>query len=96
MSHQAPSDGQLLRTSHSLRICVGPTCGINFSSDLLAETEDHPRADMEVQRCGCLGHCEEGPNLMLNGTVYTDMTPERLRALVADLPRMAVGMEVTR
>ena len=96
MSHPASSDGQLLRTSHSLRICVGPTCGVNFSSDLLAEAEDHPRSDVEVQRCGCLGHCEEGPNLMLDGTVHTDMTPDRLRVLVADLPRMPAGMEATR
>ena len=89
-------DGPLLRTTHSLRICVGPTCGVNFSSDLLVETEDRPRADLEVQRCGCLGHCEEGPNLMLNGTVHVDMTPERLRVLLTDLPQMPVTMGVTR
>ena len=74
--------------SHRLRICVGPTCGVNFSSDLLAEAEDHPRADLAVDRCGCLGHCEEGPNLMLNGTIHVDMTPDRLRALMAALPAM--------
>ena len=74
--------------SHRLRICVGPTCGVNFSNDLLDETEDHPRADVEVERCGCLGHCEEGPNLMLNGTIHVDMTPDRLRALMAALPAM--------
>lgn len=77
--------------SHLLRICVGPTCGVNFSSDLLAEMEDHPRADVAVERCGCLGHCEEGPNLMLNGAVHVGMTPDRLRALVAALPRRAAG-----
>lgn len=82
--------------THSLRICVGPTCGVNFSSDLLDEAEDRPRADLEVQRCGCLGHCEEGPNLMLNGTVHVDMTPERLRILLTDLPHVPVSMGVTR
>ena len=95
-SAQAPSDGRLLRTGHSLRICVGPTCGVNFSSDLLAEVEDRPHADVEVQRCGCLGHCEEGPNLMLDGTVHVDMTPDRLRVLLADLPRTICRMGVTR
>ena len=82
--------------SHRLRICVGPTCGVNFSNDLLDETEDHPRADLEVERCGCLGHCEEGPNLLLNGTVYVDMTPDQLRGLVAALPAMPLGMELAR
>ena len=81
--------------SHRLRICVGPTCGVNFSSDLLAEAEDNPRADVEVQRCGCLGHCEEGPNLMLNGVVHMDMTPHLLRVVMAALPRVPAGMEVT-
>ena len=82
--------------SHCLRICVGPTCGVNFSSDLLAEAEDHPRGDVAMERCGCLGHCEEGPNLMLNGTVHVDMTPDRLRALMAALPRLPAGMEIRR
>ena len=81
--------------NYSLRICVGPTCGVNFSGDLLAEAEDRPRADLTVERCGCLGHCEEGPNMMLNGTVHVDMTPDRLRGLVAALPALPYGMEVT-
>ena len=81
--------------NHSLRICVGPTCGVNFSNDLLAETQDRPRDDVMVERCGCLGHCEEGPNLMLNGTVHIDMTPNRLRDLVNALPALPLGMEVS-
>ena len=93
---QESPDGPRLGNTHSLRICVGPTCGVNFSSDLLDETEDRPRADLEVQRCGCLGHCEEGPNLMLNGTVHVDMTPERLRSLLTALPHLPVSMGVTR
>lgn len=91
-SPDAPRPGN----THSLRICVGPTCGVNFSSDLLDETEDRPRTDLEVQRCGCLGHCEEGPNLMLNGSVHVDMTPERLRRLLTELPHLPVSMGVTR
>ena len=91
-----PPDNPRPGNTHSLRICVGPTCGVNFSSDLLDEAEDRARADLEVQRCGCLGHCEEGPNLMLNGTVHVDMTPERLRSLLTDLPHMPVSMGVTR
>ena len=82
--------------NHSLRICVGPSCGVNFSSDLLAEMEDRPRDDVTVERCGCLGHCEEGPNLMLSGTVHVDMTPNRLRDLVNALPALPFGMEVSR
>ena len=93
---QEPPDSPRPGNTHSLRICVGPTCGVNFSSDLLDEAEDRPRADLEVQRCGCLGHCEEGPNLMLNGTVHVDMTPERLRILLTDLPHVPVSMGVTR
>ena len=83
-------------SSDLLRICVGPTCGVNFSSDLLAEVEDHPRHDVAVERCGCLGHCEEGPNVMLNGAVHVDMTPDRLRAELAALPRLPAAMELTR
>ena len=77
--------GPRLGNTHSLRICVGPTCGVNFSSDLLDEAEDRPRADLEVQRCGCLGHCDEGPNVVYDGVVYTDMDPNKMRALLARL-----------
>ena len=81
--------------NHNLRICVGPTCGVDFSSDLLGEAEDRPRTDVTVDRCGCLGHCEEGPNLMLNGAVHIDMTPDQLRELMAGLPALPFGLEVT-
>ena len=57
---------------------------------------ENARTDLEVQRCGCLGHCEEGPNLMLNGAVHVDMTPDRLSELMAALPALPLGVEVTR
>ena len=35
-----------------------------------------------VRRCGCLGHCDQGPNIVYDGIVYTDMDPDKMRALL--------------
>lgn len=72
--------------SYQLKICFGPTCSTNFSEDLLAITENSSRADLKIDCCGCLGHCEDGPNVMLNGTVRVGMTPNQLLSQMEDLP----------
>lgn len=38
-----------------------------------------------VRRCGCLGHCDQGPNVVYDGVVYTDMDPDKMRALLSRL-----------
>jgi NADH:ubiquinone oxidoreductase subunit E len=60
---------------------------MNFSADVLAEAEDSAfaRRDCAVEACGCLGSCEEGPNLSVDGQTLYDMSPDKVRSLVGDL-----------
>lgn len=36
----------------------------------------------EIKRCECQGRCDTAPNVILNGTAYPSMTPEKLCALI--------------
>ena len=67
-----------------VRICYGPNCSRNFAVDLLLEAEALARREpeMRVIQCGCLSHCEWGPNVMIGGRVHTDDNPaKRTRTL---------------
>ena len=68
--------------NHKIEICFGPNCSIRFANDLLSEAEDCQRKDFSTQVCGCLGFCEEGPNIVFESVVHTDMTPGLLRSMM--------------
>lgn len=55
-----------------------------FCGDVLEAGYQHA-ARTAVRRCGCLGHCDEGPNVVYDGVVYTDMDPVKMRALLIRL-----------
>ncbi len=46
---------------------------------------EHAMRPGSVRRCGCLGHCDQGPNVVYDGVVYTDMDPDKMRALLSRL-----------
>ena len=70
---------------HSLRVCVGSGCSLRFSYDLLAEAEDvAPPSEWHVAACGCLGSCEVGPNVSVDGQVVVDASPDTVRRAIAD------------
>ncbi len=52
---------------------------------MLESGYEHAARLVPVRDCGCLGHCDEGPNLNYNGVIYTDMDPNKMRALLARL-----------
>ena len=69
----------------SVGVCHGSSCSMAFCEDVLEAGHDHAARSVPVQRCGCLGHCDEGPNVVYDGVVYTDMDPKKMRALLARL-----------
>ena len=55
---------------------------MRFSYDLLAEAEDRSGGgEWDIAACGCLGSCEEGPNISVDGRVMVDVSPERVRRI---------------
>jgi len=77
--------GQTEAPIRLVRVCFGPNCSRNFAIDLLLEAEALRRRapDLQVVQCGCLSNCDWGPNLELDGRLYTDMEPQLLRRIIA-------------
>ena len=73
---------------HSLTVCQGPSCGrrrelLDFLSRAYGvEPGGVAAAGFRLQSGGCMKNCGSGPCVRWDGTVYTGMTPESLRALI--------------
>ena len=73
---------------HSLTVCQGPSCSrrrelLDFlSSEYGVEPGGVAAAGFRLQTGGCMKNCGKGPCVRWDGTVYTGMTPEFLRALI--------------
>jgi formate dehydrogenase iron-sulfur subunit len=73
-----------------VKVCKGTACfaacgdaSVRWFEDALGLKEGETRADGEVslESVYCLGFCNAGPAVEIEGAVYGDLTPERARAL---------------
>lgn len=70
-----------------LEICMGTSCHLLGTEDLLAVVENLPqevKAKIELRGVTCLKTCRKGPNVRINGVVLSDMTPDRLLDTIYD------------
>jgi len=81
------------------QLCCGTACHVNGSRALLETLEselgltDGNTTDdglFTLNEVACLGCCSLSPVIMVNGEVHSGMTPEKLRALIAEL-RAKIG-----
>ena len=78
-----------------LKVCRGTACHVRKSSNVLqalyeatGTDEQNPTSDdglFTLEIVSCLGACGLSPVVMVNETVHPAMTPEKARALVAEL-----------
>lgn len=78
-----------------IKVCRGTACHVRKSGDVLKAlyeatgcSEDHPTTDdgrISIEIVSCLGACALSPVVMVNETVHAAMTPDKARALVAEL-----------
>ena len=78
-----------------LKVCRGTACHVGKSSNVLQAlyeatgTDEHkPTSDdglFTLEIVSCLGACGLSPVVMVNETVHPAMTPDKARALVAEL-----------
>ena len=71
-----------------IEVCLGTSCHLLGAQDLMAYLERVPKdwkELLDVRGTTCLHNCGKGPNVSLNGTIYTGMTPDRLQDLLSDL-----------
>ena len=81
------------------QLCCGTACHVNGSRALLETleselglTDGNTTEDglFTLNEVACLGCCSLSPVIMVNGEVHSGMTPEKLRALIAEL-RAKIG-----
>ncbi len=80
---------------HCVRVCVGTACHVKgaertyeaFRRELgLAEGQDtDPRGDFTVEKVACLGCCMLAVAVQVDQTIYANVTPSRVRAVLRDV-----------
>ena len=76
---------------YAIRICNSPSCYLNHSLDVIAtfekllgislgETTKDEKFSLE--KTSCIGCCNSPPAAMINDTLYTDLTEEKVKELI--------------
>ena len=68
-------------------LCLGSACYARGNEDHLNYIEDYIRlnnldAKVEISGSRCEGRCADGPNIIINGTVYNNMTAVKLKEIL--------------
>lgn len=69
-----------------IQVCSGTNCAVNNSFHLIREIEnsfrvkagDDSNQKMKLEIISCLGQCGEGPIVVINGIIFTNVTTSRL------------------
>ena len=88
------------RGKHTIRICLGTACYVRGGKvlvealkDLLdldvGETTPDGKFTFEVARC--IGACGLAPAIMVDDTVYRQVTPDKLKAILAEYSKEEVN-----
>ena len=70
-----------------LEICIGTSCHLLGSQELLDMVEALPAEEQEqidLRGVTCLKSCGKGPNIRVNGVVIPNVTPEQLEEIIHD------------
>lgn len=71
-----------------IELCAGTACHLMGASDLLEALQGLPATTqrlISVQLTHCLGACGQGPNVRIDGVVYSKLPREELQRLLAQL-----------
>jgi NADH-quinone oxidoreductase subunit E len=77
---------------HSVKVCLGTACHVRGGARILAEVEKQldikPRGTTEdykfsLDTVACFGCCALSPIMVVDGTVYSRMTPAKAREVLS-------------
>lgn len=74
----------------NITICMGSSCFARGNAENLAFIEDFVKRNSlnaNIDLCGsrCEGNCATGPNIIINSTAHSDVTPEKLAKILNEL-----------
>ncbi|NIA23491.1 MAG: NADH-quinone oxidoreductase subunit NuoE [Proteobacteria bacterium] len=82
------------RGKYIIRICQSPTCHLMGSKSLLEHLKETLKIDVNettsdkmftLETSSCLGVCSEAPAMMINDTVYGNLTEEKVNSVLEKL-----------
>ena len=77
-----------------VEICMGTAChlmGTQGLMDVLDSLPQDMRRCIEVKGITCLNSCGKGPNIKINGSLLTNLTPDALLDALQDSLKMEVS-----
>ena len=71
----------------TITVCMGSSCfsrGNSTNAEIIQRflAEKKLTDKVAVKGCLCEGDCKNGPNIRIDGKLFTDVTPEGLEALL--------------
>lgn len=87
------------RGRYVIRLCDSLSCRIRDSLDVyrcirrrldLKAGETTPDGRFSLEIVNCVGSCDTAPNAMINESLYTHLTPERMERLIDELSSEAL------
>ncbi len=82
------------RGKYIIRVCKTIVCDMHGKKQILKTLEDilrikcgettHNRM-FSILETNCLGWCHEGPAMLINDDVYSELTPEKVREIIGEL-----------
>ena len=72
----------------TVELCMGSSCFARGNSEVLQAIENYMSEndlDGRIELVGhlCLGRCKDGPNIKIDGTDYSGLTPDEAVAIIA-------------
>ncbi|MDD3607224.1 MAG: NAD(P)H-dependent oxidoreductase subunit E [Candidatus Moranbacteria bacterium] len=74
-----------------IQVCDSAPCQIRGADKVLSAIENffHQKAgddfnsNIKIERISCLGHCAEGPNVLINGTLYSRVNEGKIIDIIS-------------
>jgi NADH:ubiquinone oxidoreductase subunit E len=81
---------------HKISICRGTACHVKNSERILEYMEEQlgikhgettPDGAISIETLNCIGACAKAPAMMIDGTVYGELTKEKVKGLLDGLKK---------
>ncbi len=71
----------------TITVCMGSSCfsrGNALNAETVQALVENPKLKNKVDLKGCLceGQCKKGPNVKINNTLYSNVSPDSLKDIV--------------
>jgi len=79
------------RGKYIIRVCKTIVCDMHGKDKIMKtlegclgikEGETTPNKEFSLLTTNCLGWCANGPAMLINDEIYTDLTPEKVRKII--------------